>query len=90
MQCFVYKSALQQDHYVYTPVQLDADPSKHLPIALVQLLGELHLVLDLQLDSDTKLAQANAADVIRDIQQQGFYLQMPKKDWQQLEDQYFN
>ena len=61
-----------------------------LPPMLVEMLGELTLVVDFDLDGERTLAQADAAQVISSIEKQGFYLQMPNKDMLAEEEQFFN
>ncbi len=91
MYCYVYKGERKDDHYVYLPNAFDAaEPPTDLPEAILNLLGELSLVLEFELNADRKLPQADARQIISDIQSQGFYLQMPKKDMVVEEDRYFN
>lgn len=89
MQCYVYKGERKEDHYLYLPETFDEDQT-HLPEAVLGLLGDLHLVTEFDLHERKKLAQADPVQVIVDIETQGFYLQMPNQDQQELEDQYFN
>lgn len=90
MYCYVYKGERKQDYYLYLARELEADDSSELPKAILALMGELSLVLEFELELNRKLPQAEAAQVMRDIESQGFYLQMPKQDMAALEDQYFN
>ena len=66
-----------------------AEAQTALPDAVTRLLGELSFVLEFELTPDRTLSQADARQVIEDIQTQGFYLQMPKKDLQAEEDRLF-
>jgi len=91
MQCFVYKGEKKSDHYVYLAKELDFDrPEESLPAAILGLLGNLEFVLDFELTEDRKLSQADAKQVISDMNEQGFYLQMPKKDLRAEEDRLFS
>ena len=74
MQCVVYKSLKQLDYYLY--VNRDEE-LRRIPVGLKQLLGRLQKVLELELDSTRVLAQADVEQVIRQIEVQGYYLQMP-------------
>lgn len=87
MQCYVYKGENHDDHYLYLNRELD---SAEIPPALLTMLGDLHLVLEFQLDAARKLPQADAEQVMQDIQEQGFYLQMPRKDMRAEEDRLFS
>lgn len=91
MQCYVYKGKNKEDYFVYLAQELDLkSPEQHLPSAILALLGELSLVLEFELSPTRSLSQANAEQVLADIEEQGFYLQMPKKDMRAEEDRFFN
>jgi uncharacterized protein YcgL (UPF0745 family) len=76
MQCLVYKSLKQIDYYLY--VNKDEE-LRRVPDALKRLLGRLQEVLELELGSGRTLAQADAEEVLRQIQERGYYLQMPPR-----------
>lgn len=74
MKCTVYKSLRQFDYYLY--VSSEADLSV-LPEGLLSLLGDLNKVIELELHSQRKLAQADVVEVMRQIKETGYFLQMP-------------
>ena len=74
MQCFIYKGNRKQDTYLY--ITRDGDFSD-VPQSLQDLLGELESVMEITLDENRKLANADAKTVIKHLDEQGFYLQMP-------------
>ena len=76
MQCLVYKSLKQIDYYLY--VNKDEE-LRRVPDALKRLLGRLQKVLELELGNGRTLAQADAEEVLRQIQECGYYLQMPPR-----------
>ena len=91
MQCYVYKGERKPDYFVYLGQELDLhEPQEVLPPSVIALLGDLEFVLEFELTADRNLAQAEAAVVLSDISEQGFYLQMPKKDMRAEEDRVFN
>ena len=91
MQCYVYKGDKKEDHYLFLDREFDQDDlPDNFPSAILGLMGEMRLVIDFDLAADRKLPQADAEHVLADMQAHGFYLQMPKKDMDALEDQYFN
>ncbi len=91
MHCYVYKGEKKDDHFVYLNKELNIEqPEQCLPTAIIELLGSLSLVLDFELTAERKLPQAEATQVLNDIQSQGFYLQMPKKDMRAEEDRLFS
>jgi len=91
MHCFVYKGDNKDDHYLYLDQLYDTDNlPEGFPSAILNLLGQLTLVVDFELTPERKLPQAEAAQVLSDIQSKGFYLQMPKKDMLAEEEMFFN
>ena len=74
MQCVVYKSLRQFDYYLF--VKKD-DGFSRLPDGLTQILGVLEKVIDLDLDEKRTLAQADVLEVIQQIEEKGYFLQMP-------------
>jgi len=91
MHCYVYKGDKKDDHYLYLNREFKADDlPDNFPKAILNLLGELTLVVDFELTPERKLPQAEAQHVLGDMQARGFYLQMPKKDMLAEEDQFFN
>jgi uncharacterized protein YcgL (UPF0745 family) len=76
MRCSVYKSLKQFDYYLYVQT---ADEFSRLPETLGRLLGKLEQVIDLELHAGRKLAQVDVFDVMRQIETQGYYLQMPPR-----------
>ncbi|MDG2088262.1 MAG: YcgL domain-containing protein [Arenicellaceae bacterium] len=77
MYCQVFKGSRKQDHYIYLPVGYD---QATLPATLQTLLGELLLVVEFELTPDRELAIADTAEVIAQLRDRGFYLQMPPGD----------
>lgn len=76
--CAIYKSLKKTDNYLY--VEKQGDFSK-VPAPLLQLLGTLEWVMDIDISPDRKLARADAAQVCRQLEEQGYYLQLPPKTY---------
>ena len=74
MHCAIYKGHKKIDHYLY--VEQEGDFSR-VPQALLTLLGELELVMTLELGPEKKLAQADINQVRKELLEQGYYFQMP-------------
>lgn len=53
------------------------DDLARVPPALLVLIGEPCFVMDLDLAERARLAQADPVEVMRQVREQGFYLQMP-------------
>lgn len=74
--CFVYRSGKREDTYLYLPLGQDfAD----LPKALRQAFGEPVPVMKLDIEVDTRLAQADVARVLQAFEIDGYFLQLPPK-----------
>jgi len=92
MHCYVYKGKNKEEHYLYLDYDIHqlAPENCRIPDALLEMLGELQLVVEFELTDERKLPNADPQQVIHDIQQQGFYLQMPKQDLYLEEERVFN
>ena len=78
IQCDIYKGDKKEEMYLYVPSETGL---KQVPEQLLATFGELQLVMSLVLDHTKKLARAEVATVIAEIESQGFYLQMPPSEW---------
>lgn len=76
MHCIVYKSLRQFDYYLFVRA---ADRFSRVPAGLRQMLGEVEKVMELELHEQRRLAQADVQEVMRQIDAQGYYLQMPPR-----------
>lgn len=74
MHCAIYKGPKKIDHYLY--VEREDDFSR-VPQALLELLGEVELVMALELGPERSLAQADIEEVRQALRKQGYYFQMP-------------
>jgi uncharacterized protein YcgL (UPF0745 family) len=76
-RCWIYKSARREEIYLYL-----ADENKFdaVPKALIEKMGRLEMVMELELYPGKKLARANVAEVMKSLQHKGYYLQLPPLD----------
>lgn len=70
----IYRSSKQEGMYLYVNKQQDLEA---VPDELLKRFGKPELAMTLVLDPDKKLARTDAATVIKAIEEQGFYLQLP-------------
>ena len=77
MKCVVYKGSRKPGAYLY--IRREGDFS-HVPKSLLELLGDLQLAISLDLTADSTLAQARVKKVLKQLVDQGFYLQLPPSD----------
>ena len=72
--CSVFKSPRREEMYLFVDKSRGLEP---VPADLLESFGEPQPVMVVKLDPGRKLARADAAEVISNIETQGFYLQMP-------------
>ncbi len=77
MQCAIYKSRRKQDTYLYLATK---DDFSHIPDPLLKLIGEPIHVMDLDLCPERKLAQEDVAEVLQNLRERGWHLQMPRQN----------
>ena len=77
MKCVVYKGNHKPDAYLF--IQREGDFSQ-VPESLLALMGTLQIVISLDLTADSTLAQARVEEVLQQLRDRGFYLQLPPLD----------
>lgn len=74
LPCWVYRSLRKQEMYLYLA---EEDGFDKVPAALLARFGEPVLVIELELSPQRKLARADVNQVMDDLRERGFHLQMP-------------
>ncbi len=74
MRCFIYKSLKKNELYLYLKQK---DDFSELPEPLLDSLGKLEFVMDLELTPERKLAREDVTHVIASLNEKGFFIQMP-------------
>ena len=77
----VYRSPRKDLTYLYLPHDSKVDT---LPAPLREQFGEPELVVTLNLTSDRKLARYSGEHVLSEIEQRGFFLQMPPSEKEEV------
>ena len=83
MHCDIYKSSKKDEMYLYIarpnyPNDADTlDPLHAVPAALKQAFGRASFVMHLELEASRQLARVSTKDVLKALQTQGYYLQLP-------------
>lgn len=75
MYCAVYKSSKKLDTYLYLAAR---DDFSRVPEVLLRLMGRPIYVMDLELTPQRKLAQEDVLEVMKNLQERGWHLQMPR------------
>ena len=74
LTCYIYRCSAKADMYLYLA---EKDDFEVLPDLLSKNLGILEFTLELVLDKNKKLACEDPVKVMKNLQTQGFHLQMP-------------
>ena len=70
----IFKSSRKNEMYLYVEKKHQLE---NIPEALMTVFGRPEHVMDMLLTSERTLARVDTAQVISDLQEKGFYLQMP-------------
>ncbi len=87
MDCFVYRSQKKSGMYLYLS---EKDNFTKVPDTLIKLLGELTFSFEFDLSEDRKLVREESKEVIRIMQESGYFLQMPPPKSEALESSQLN
>ena len=72
--CWIYKGTKREQTYLYVAAEEAFDS---VPDALLNAMGELTLVISLELDEQRKLVGADVSQVMHDLSSRGYFLQLP-------------
>ena len=74
MTVWIYKGSRRAETYLYVPEENDFE---RVPAELLEVMGTLELVMELELNAERRLARVGANDVMRSVEKVGYFLQMP-------------
>lgn len=74
MQCFIYKSQKKEGLYIYLDKK---DDFSKIPQPLINSVGHIEFVMELELTPKRQLAREDVNKVIQCLQNKGFFVQMP-------------
>lgn len=74
LPCWIYKSSKKDEMYLYLRAEAAFD---QVPKPLMARFGQPTLVMELALDPERKLARVDVAQVMSNLRENGFFLQMP-------------
>ncbi len=72
--CWIYKSSKKDEMYLYLAKE---DDFVEVPELLMARFGQPSLVMQLDLHQERPLARVNTARVMQQLQDEGYFLQMP-------------
>jgi len=76
IECAIYKTKKRDGLYLYVKSQ---DDFSDVPDGVMQQFPQPEHVFDIELSSDRPLAREDVVEVMKNLQTQGFHLQMPPK-----------
>jgi uncharacterized protein YcgL (UPF0745 family) len=74
LHCYIYKSPRKPETYLFVLKESDFSA---VPEPLLEALGEVEKVIDIELTPERKLARGNAQQIMNDLNTTGFHLQLP-------------
>ena len=74
LPCWVYRSPRKPEMYLYLA---EEDGFERVPQALLQRFGEPILVIELELSTRRRLAREDVNQVMADLRELGYHLQLP-------------
>ena len=80
--CSIYKSPRKNEMYLYV---LKAEALSRVPEGLLGVFGAPVHVFDLVLSPERELAREDIAQVLENLEKQGFHLQMPPPEEEYIE-----
>ena len=73
MVCHIYRSNLKLDTYLYL---IERDEFSVVPAELLRVFGEPEYSFSFDLKPDRKLAKEDTAEVLANLEEQGYHLQL--------------
>ncbi len=70
---WIYKGTRRAETYLYIPEENDF---QRVPQDLLDALGTLELVMQLELDAGRRLARVDAKEIMKGVSQAGYFLQL--------------
>ena len=74
IRVWIYKGSRRAETYLYVPGEADFE---RVPDPLLEAMGKLELVMELELHAERRLARARVEEVMKRVTESGYYLQMP-------------
>ena len=82
VQCWIYRSDKKLETYLYLAKE---DGTDAVPEALLRAMLPLELVMQLDLTKERTLARADVVQVMQELRDRGFYLQMPPTEFEKID-----
>lgn len=77
LPCVIYRSLRKDGLYLFV---LEEGNFETVPENVMQHIGQMEKAMELELTPGRKLARGDATEVINNLKQRGFHIQMPPQD----------
>ena len=74
MKTWIYRCSNKPDLYLYLAEQ---DDFSRVPAKILNSMGRIELAMELNINEQTKLARVNPRQVLHNLSENGFHLQLP-------------
>jgi len=75
--CYIYRSKRKDELYLFLAKE---DDFETVPEQLRKSFGQLEKAMELDITQESKLARSDAAEVIANLKEHGFHIQLPPPD----------
>jgi len=82
--CHIYRSSKKEELYLFLAKE---DDFECVPAEVIKGFGKPQKAMVLELTPETRMARSNAPDVLANLKQHGFHLQLPPAPHQQVDAQ---
>ncbi len=72
--CYIYRSKRKDELYLFLAKEEDFEC---IPEGILKSLGQLEKAMELDLTPESKLARSDAAEVLKNLKEHGFHIQLP-------------
>lgn len=72
--CYIYRCSRKPDMYIYLA---ERDNFSKVPAAIMNGLGITEFSMEIELDENKKLAKEDPVEVMHNLEENGFHLQLP-------------
>lgn len=82
--CHIYRSSKKEELYLFLATE---DDFECVPAEVMQGFGKPQKAMVLELGPDSKMARSNPVEVLANLKQRGFHLQMPPAPHERVDAQ---
>jgi hypothetical protein len=81
--CHIYKTSKKAELYLYTLIE---DDFSMIPEDILRYFGTPEKAMEIELTAERKLARVNVDEVLKSLDKNGFFIQMPPSTIEKVTD----